>query len=255
MKWKMKKDTDWNRWFAWTPATVEGHQVWLETVERRWVEMDVTDPSSHGYWEYRLPKQVLDYSGGGKVSVPVKDIVSSEKVQQHVKEVRRIFGSKETAAERMERILWAIAQWDMLNPVKIDDLADLRWLKTQVDIGLGIIPDPSFSTTDELVLTGNGEPVRMKDSIVWGNGGQYGGPTGLEEYQTDCYRNGTIPLEVESLTNTPWRKVDYSEVQEAWEKAYDNHLKFVAMAVADTNDKFRRDEIRRFHDMFDGDFS
>ena len=36
------------------------------------------------------PKEILSFSGGGKVSVPVANIVSSEKVQRQVAAVRLI---------------------------------------------------------------------------------------------------------------------------------------------------------------------
>lgn len=37
MRFKIQKERDWHRWFAWYPVKTEGSErVWLEYVERRW---------------------------------------------------------------------------------------------------------------------------------------------------------------------------------------------------------------------------
>ena len=58
IKRKPPRDTTiWHDYFIWFPDVVEGHWVWLETVERRFVP----DPSpcwagGNDHWEYQLKR-------------------------------------------------------------------------------------------------------------------------------------------------------------------------------------------------------
>lgn len=35
MRWTPQERTDWRRWFAWYPVTINGQAVWLEYVYRK----------------------------------------------------------------------------------------------------------------------------------------------------------------------------------------------------------------------------
>ena len=47
MRWDTKSRAGWHRWFAWHPVVIDGQWVWLETVERCWME-SLTD-----HWSYK----------------------------------------------------------------------------------------------------------------------------------------------------------------------------------------------------------
>jgi hypothetical protein len=52
MRFKIKFEDQWHRWFAWYPVRIGDERVWLEFVERRITEGGLFDDS---FW-YRWPK-------------------------------------------------------------------------------------------------------------------------------------------------------------------------------------------------------
>lgn len=43
----------WHEWYAWRPVFVDGHLVWLETIERQWICFATDGIVGYWGWKYR----------------------------------------------------------------------------------------------------------------------------------------------------------------------------------------------------------
>lgn len=53
---KDNKPRTWSNWFAWRPVFVDECLIWLETIERKWIDSQILLPCSSmdGWYDYRL---------------------------------------------------------------------------------------------------------------------------------------------------------------------------------------------------------